>query len=113
MKLLTFSISGQIPTSLLTTDITRDTPDSNQVRFIPDESTGPTGMDAEYSSTSARQAIVNASDGSFSVGLTNPISDDNRTKSPRSQSPSPSRSPTSDHTINQQQNERLIEKSIF
>ncbi|CAF1208220.1 unnamed protein product [Rotaria sordida] len=92
---------GQIPTSLLTTDITRDTPDNSQVRFVPDRSTSPSTVRSQRTPVSTREANINAPGGPLSVGLTNPISDENLTRSPRSQSSSPSRSPTREATYRQ------------
>ncbi|CAF0852377.1 unnamed protein product [Adineta steineri] len=98
---------GQIPASLLTTDITRDTPDNNQVRFIPDKSqhSPPT-----HSPRSPVSTHVNAPGGPLSVGITNPISDENQTRSPRSQSQSPRHSPTRAFTVNRQQEASLTDE---
>jgi hypothetical protein len=106
-------ILGQIPTSLLTTDITRDTPDNSQVRFIPDQSTSPPTTRSQRSPISNRETNVDAPGGPLSVGLTNPIPDENLTKSPRSQSRSPNRSPTREYTINQQQKPFTADQSMF
>ncbi|CAF3860628.1 unnamed protein product, partial [Didymodactylos carnosus] len=61
--------------SLLTTDITRDTPDNTQVRFRQDISLSPPS-----------QRRTQSPDGTFHVGLTNPLTDETSptTKSPRS-----------------------------
>jgi hypothetical protein len=112
-KNILFVLLGQIPTSLLTTDITRDTPDNSQVRFIPDQSTSPSTVRSQRSPISNRETNINAPGGPLSVGLTNPISDENLTKSPRSQSRSPNRSPTREYTINQQQKTLLTDQSMF
>ncbi|CAF4469790.1 unnamed protein product [Rotaria socialis] len=100
---------GQIPASLLTTDITRDTPDNNQVRFVPDRSVSPPTNRSQRSPVSNREINTNAPGGPYSVGLTNPISDENLTKSPRSRSRSPSHSPTREYTVSQPEKKSLEE----
>ena len=89
---------------MLTTDITRDTPNNDQVRFIPEQPANtatasqlPRVQPAERD-TEVRAARISAP---LSVGLTNPIPDET-TRSPRSQSQSPSRSPTREYPINQE-----------
>lgn len=99
-----------MPTSLLTTDITRDTPDNSQVRFVPDQSTSPSTIRAQRSPPSNRETNANAPGGPLSVGLTNPISDENLTKSPSSQSRSPSHSPTREYTMDQESKRPLSEQ---
>ena len=94
-----FSYLGQNATSLLTTDITRDTPDNSQVRFIPDRSTSPATTRSQLSPPSTRETSANVPSGPLSVGLTNPIPEEKGTRSPRSQS----RSPTREYTVNSQQ----------
>ncbi|CAF4041131.1 unnamed protein product [Rotaria sp. Silwood2] len=98
---------GQTPASLLTTDITREPPDNSQVRFVSDQSTSPSTVHSQRSPMSTRETNVKAPGGPFSVGLTNPIPDENLTRSPRSQSRSPSHSPTRDNTFNQQEKKSL------
>lgn len=100
---------GQTATSLLTTDITRDTPDNSQVRFIPDRSKSPPTNRSDPSPINTREKNVNAPGGPLSVGLTNPISDDNVTKSPRSQS----RSPTREYGINPQHKPYVSDQCMF
>jgi hypothetical protein len=96
---------------MLTTDITRDTPDNNQVRFTPDESTSPSTVRSQISNRETANAT--APGGPLSVGLTNRISGENLSKSPRSQSRSTSRSPTREYALNQQQKEPLTEERMF
>jgi PDZ domain len=93
---------AQIPTSLLTTDITRDTPNSDQVRFIPEQATSSKRSRAEQSPVATREKAASAPIVPLSVGLTNPISDESTTKSPRTQSQSPSRSPARDISVSQE-----------
>ncbi|CAF0730470.1 unnamed protein product [Rotaria sp. Silwood1] len=95
---------GQNPPSLFTPDITLNTPNISQVRFEPDQSTSPSTV---RSPTSTRETNINAPGGPWTVGLTNPISDENLTRSPRSQSRSPSHSPTRENTFNQQEKKPL------
>lgn len=89
---------------MLTTDITRDTPNNDQVRFIPEQpanattSGQPTRIQPAERDTEVRAARISAP---LSVGLTNPIPDET-TRSPRSHSQSPSRSPTREYPINQE-----------
>ncbi|CAF1569314.1 unnamed protein product [Rotaria magnacalcarata] len=101
---------GQIPASLLTTDITRDTPDNNQVRFVPDRSVSPPASRSQRSPVSNREINTNAPGGPYSVGLTNPISDENLTKSPRSRSRSPSHSPTREYAVSPPEKKSLEER---
>ncbi len=100
---------GQNATSLLTTDITRDTPDNSQVRFIPDQSTSPSTSRSQRSPISTRETSANVPGAPLSVGLTNPISDEKGTKSPRSQS----RSPTREYTVNPQQKTLVTDQRMF
>jgi hypothetical protein len=104
-----FLILAQAATSLLTTDITRDTPDNSQVRFRPDRSTSPPISRSERSPVSTRETNANAPGGPLSVGLTNPPSDEIQTKSPRSQS----RSPTREYTVSSQQKTEITEQCMF
>ncbi len=99
---------------MLTTDITRDTPDNNQVRFIPDQSQKSLPVRSQRSPPiPTREANVNVPGIPLSVGLTNPISDDNTTKSPSSRSRSSSRSPTREYTVDRQQKTSLNEQCRF
>ncbi|CAF0931428.1 unnamed protein product [Adineta ricciae] len=96
--------------SLLTTDITRDTPDSSQVRFMADQSQNTTTVRAQRLSAPGRENASNAPGAPLSVGITNPISDESATRSPRSHSSSPSRSPTREFPVNRQQKASLTEQ---
>jgi hypothetical protein len=99
---------------LLTTDITRDTPDTNQVRFVPDQSQNSLPVRSQRSPPiPTREANASLPDIPLSVGLTNPISDDNATKSPGSRSRSSSRSPTREYTVDRQQKTSLTEQRRF
>ncbi len=98
---------------MLTTDITQEPLNNNQVRFTPDEPTGPSAVHSETAPISNRETNLNAVGGPLSVGLTNRISGDNLSKSPRSQSRSTSRSPTREYTLNQQQKQPLTEERMF
>lgn len=98
---------------MLTTDITRDTPDNSQVRFVPERSLSPPAVQSQRSPTSDRGSNVNAPGGPYSVGLTNPIPDEHATKSPRSQSRSPSHSPIREYTVTEQEKKSLSEPGKF
>ena len=90
---------------MLTTDITRDTPNNDQVRFIPEQTTNNlTSSQSQRVPAVEREPEVRAAriSAPLSVGLTNPIPDETTTRSPRSQSQSPSRSPTREYSINQE-----------
>ena len=107
-----FSPSGSGPTSLLTTDITRDTPNNNQVRFVPEQPTTTTTstVRSQRSPIATRDAAIKTATVPLSVGLTNPISDDSLTKSPRSASHSPSRSPAREYIIGHEPKTMLSEQ---
>jgi hypothetical protein len=93
---------GQTPTSLLTTDITRDTPNDSQVRFVAEQSSNPSAARSQRLPGETNPSQTHVSNAPLSVGLTNPILDENSTKSSRSQSQSPSRSPIRENTASQE-----------
>lgn len=76
---------------------------------MPDRSTSPPTGRSQRSPIAGRDGVVNAPGGPLSVGLTNPISDENVTRSPRSQS----RSPTREFPVNQQSKPTLPTQCMF
>ena len=62
------SLLAQIPTSLLTTDITRDTPNNEQVRFIPEQATSTSKARLEAAVAPTRGTAASASVAPLSVG---------------------------------------------
>ncbi|UJR25322.1 hypothetical protein I4U23_006673 [Adineta vaga] len=102
--------AGQTPQSLLTTDITREPLNNNQLRFVPDQPQNTSTIRSQRSPLPDRGNSSNTPGGPLSVGITNPISDENITKSPRSQSRSPSHSPAREFAVNRGQKSSLTEQ---
>lgn len=85
-------------TSILTTDITRDTPNNEQVRFVPEPQTSSTSPSSRVQPTNRENKTIGSS-APLAIGLTNPISDETQPRSRQSTSQSPTRSPTREYTV--------------
>ena len=100
-----------MPTSVLTTDITRDTPNNDQVRFVPEPPTILKDTSSPPATTAARDYDYNGLP--LSVGWTNPISAETAQKAARSSSESPNRSPAREFTVSEQSKSVLAERSMI